>query len=123
MFPFSIHSDTIAKWNWFIVTPNSGKTFGCRRAFHVITSLQNLYSTDVSKSAARKRRPVTYANHPLQLPVGRCSNDLHRNIFTAMIPFPHVGKTALTQCGAAPVMARWDPERRWKDRVATARFV
>ena len=42
MFPFSIHSDTIARWNSFIITPNSGRTFGCRRAFHATASLQNL---------------------------------------------------------------------------------
>jgi len=43
MFPFAIHSDTIANWELPIVTPNSGSTFGWRRAFHVTTSLQNLY--------------------------------------------------------------------------------
>jgi len=43
MFPFPIHSDTIANWELLIVTPNNGSTFGWRRAFHVTTSLQNLY--------------------------------------------------------------------------------
>ena len=42
MFPFAIQSDIIANWVSDIVTPISGKTFGCRRAFHVTTSLQNL---------------------------------------------------------------------------------
>jgi peroxiredoxin family protein len=44
MFPFIIHSDTIAKWYPPIVIPNSGSTFGWRRVFHVIASLQNLYT-------------------------------------------------------------------------------
>ena len=44
MFPFTIHSDTISNWELLIVTPTSGSTFGWRRAFHVTTSLQNLYT-------------------------------------------------------------------------------
>jgi len=44
MFPFAIHTDTIAKSESPIVTPNSGSTFGWRRAFQVTTSLQNLYT-------------------------------------------------------------------------------
>ena len=42
MFPFAIHSDTISNRVSVIVTPISGRTFGCRRVFHVTTSLQNL---------------------------------------------------------------------------------
>ena len=42
MFPFTIQSDTIANWFSDIVTPINGRMFGCRRAFHVTTSLQNL---------------------------------------------------------------------------------
>ena len=42
-FPFTIQSDTTAKWFSDIVTPINGSTFGCRRVFHVTTSLQNLY--------------------------------------------------------------------------------
>ena len=45
MFPFTIHSDAIAKWRASIVTPNRCSTFGWRRAFHVTTSLQNLYNS------------------------------------------------------------------------------
>jgi len=44
MFPFVIHADTIANLESPIVTPNSGSTFGWRRAFHVTTSLQNVYT-------------------------------------------------------------------------------
>ena len=42
MFPFTIHSDTIAKWRPPITTPKSGSTLGWRRVVHVTTSLQNL---------------------------------------------------------------------------------
>ena len=42
IFPFTIHSDTITNWVLPIITPCSGKTFGWLRAFHLITSLQNL---------------------------------------------------------------------------------
>ena len=43
MFLFSIHSDAMAKESLSIVTPIRGSTLGWRRAFHVTTSLQNLY--------------------------------------------------------------------------------
>ena len=43
MSPFGIHSDTIANWASVIITPRSGNTFWWRRAFQVMTSLQNLY--------------------------------------------------------------------------------
>ena len=43
IFPFVIHSDTIANSESPIVTPNNCSTFGWRRAFHVTTSLQNVY--------------------------------------------------------------------------------
>jgi len=41
MFPFGIHSDTIENSVSVIITPRSGNTFGCRRAFHDTNSLQN----------------------------------------------------------------------------------
>ena len=44
MFPFDIHSDTIANSVSVILTPRSGNTFGCRRAFHDTNSLENLCS-------------------------------------------------------------------------------
>ena len=48
IFPFSIHSETIANWSLLIVIPRNGSTFGWRRASHVTTSLQNLYTVNVS---------------------------------------------------------------------------
>ena len=42
MFPLTIHSETIAKTFFPIVTPNSGSKFGWQRLFHVTTSLQNV---------------------------------------------------------------------------------
>jgi len=47
MFPFAIQSDIIANRVSDIVAPTSGRAFGafgCRRNFHVTTSLQNLYT-------------------------------------------------------------------------------
>ena len=44
MFPPTIQSDIIANWVLSIVTPSNDNTFGWRRIFHVMTSLQNLYS-------------------------------------------------------------------------------
>jgi len=45
MFPFTIQSDIIANRVSDIVMPTSGRTFGCRRNFHITTSLQNLCMT------------------------------------------------------------------------------
>ena len=53
--PLTIQSDIIAKWLSDIVTPISGRTFGCRSVFHVTTSLQNLYRGRVNVQARRKR--------------------------------------------------------------------
>ena len=45
MLPFAIHSDTIANRFSVMITPINGSTFGCRRDFQVMTSLQNLCKT------------------------------------------------------------------------------
>ena len=42
IFPFSIHTETIANRCLLTVTPMSGKIFGCRRCFHATPSRQNL---------------------------------------------------------------------------------
>jgi len=44
MFPFPIQSEIIANRVSDIVAPVSDRTFGCRRYFHITTSLQNLCS-------------------------------------------------------------------------------
>ena len=64
IFPFIIQSDTIAKRVSDIVTPISGSTFGCRRVFHVTTSLQNLCTVSVGASACgEKTRPLTHTDY------------------------------------------------------------
>ena len=65
MFPFAIQSDIIANWASDIVTPISGRIFGCRRAFHVTTSLQNLYTghcqcTDTERSRDQELTPIIF---------------------------------------------------------------
>jgi hypothetical protein len=50
MFPFDIHSDTIASLVSDITTPRRGNTFGWRRAFHGTNSLQNLCTVHSQRS-------------------------------------------------------------------------
>ena len=50
MSPFTIHSEAIANWYSFIITPSSGKIFGCRRCFQVTASRQNLCNSFVQTS-------------------------------------------------------------------------
>ena len=55
MFPFGIHSDTIENSVSVIITPRSGNTFGCRRAFHVTNSLQNICTVHGHRFSDRAR--------------------------------------------------------------------
>ena len=51
MFPFSIHSETIANRRSLTVTPSSGKIFGCRRCFQATPSLQKPYNLFIHTGA------------------------------------------------------------------------
>ena len=62
MFPFTIQSDIIANRVLDIVTPISGRTFGCWRVFHVMTSLQNLCT--VYCQCTGRRKESTVGNSP-----------------------------------------------------------
>ena len=69
MLPFVIHSDTMANRSPVMTTPISSNTFGCRRDFQVMTSLQNLYKkygqfTDTHRE--RNRSTFTRLLHFLQ---------------------------------------------------------
>jgi len=66
MFPFAIHSDTIANRYSAIVAPNSGSTFGWRRVLHTTTSLQNLYETQLVIDGYNRSRapPATHSFDP-----------------------------------------------------------
>ena len=54
MFPCSIHPDTIANLFSAITTPIKGNRFGCRRALHVMTSLQNFYRGYIQSANIRE---------------------------------------------------------------------
>jgi len=69
MFPLTTQSDTIANWVSDVVTPISGRTFGCRSVFHVTTSLQNLYT--VRCQCTDMREGITSNLHQLSF-VSRC---------------------------------------------------
>jgi len=95
MFPFAIHSDTIANWELLIVTPNSDSTFGWRRVFHVTTSLQNLYVGKVSWPTQTFGNTVgTHGCHFVK--VARRVNPQHFNcnVATSVFTPPHVGVPA-----------------------------
>src|SRR5258707_5572257 len=63
MLPPAIHSDTSTNRFSEIVTPTSGRTFGCRRVLHATTSLQDLYET-WSVVGAHNRSWGPLATHP-----------------------------------------------------------
>ena len=69
MFPFIIQSEIIANLVLDIVTPISGRTFGCRRNFHITTSLQNLCTAlcqwvcMLEESATSDLRQLSFQSH------------------------------------------------------------
>ena len=73
MFPFTIQSEIIANRVSDIVTPTSGRTFGCRRNFHITTSLQNLCTALCQwvcrweRSATRNLRQLSFQGHYLSM--------------------------------------------------------
>jgi len=102
MFPFDIHSDTIANRAFDMITPNNGSTFGWQRAFHVTNSLQNLCEVTVSTSTSTRELrlaapPMTHASNLLQVTVGVYPQCLDRNLLSTIFAFPHVPKPATVQ--------------------------
>ena len=73
MFPFVIHADTIANSASVAITPISGSTFGCRRALHDTTSLQNLctvHNQFINSHKRNRARLATYVDNRLQVTCG-----------------------------------------------------
>ena len=108
IFPLSIHSETIAKLRWPIITPNSGSTFGWRRDFQVTTSLQNLYHD--KHQLTDKCSSTNYGTHPHDLPgvtTGKNPQPLDGNITTIVFAFPDISKPPLIQWFIRPVVAQW----------------
>ena len=100
IFSFSIHSDTIANWFSVIITPSRGNTFGCRRAFQVMTSLQNLcegYHAQLASAQGNLSPPVTHlGNIPRTTMAVRLEN-LDRDPPATIFTLPHVPKPAAVQ--------------------------
>ena len=67
MLPFVIQSDIITNRFSDIVTPNSGNTFGWRRAFHITTSLQNLCAGHDRFVDTGDKLRVTHFSDPLKV--------------------------------------------------------
>ena len=109
MFPLTIHSDTIVNWLLFIVTPKRDNTFRWRRAFHVTTSLQNLYMVSVSRSTCALQE-IAWA-HPCNLDKVACHvylQHLDCNVPPLVFTFPYFSKPAMIQRGIHSVVAKWD---------------
>ena len=73
IFPFSIHSDTITNCPSSIVTPRSGSTFGWLRAFHLIASLQNLYTNHPQSADTHVQSDLLFelfSSHSSSIPSG-----------------------------------------------------
>ena len=68
-FPLTIQTEIMANLVSVIVTPISGRTLGCRRVFHVMASLQNLYTGDPQCSGSRRvhHRQLTPITFPKSL--------------------------------------------------------
>jgi hypothetical protein len=109
MFPLSIHSDTIANWFSLIVTPNSGNTFWWRRAFQVMTSLQNLCVVGANRSTRAPRQTgKTHLCDPNEVARHEYLQHLDRNLDPFVFTLPHFGKPALISWGFRPIVAEWD---------------
>ena len=119
MFPFAIQSDTIANRVLDIVTPISGRTFGCWRVFHVTTSLQNLYTERRQCTACGKKTQLeTHPNYLPQVTVRVYPYDLYGNVPAAVFPLPHIRKPTPIQRVAGPVIGDRDLQGTRKERVA-----
>jgi len=123
IFPLTIHSETIARRFFPIVTPNSGSTFGWRRAFHVTTSLQNVYviTAIISSSIHIFCKPwvVTHTRNLIEIVRRVYFQNLDCNLATLVIAHPHIGIPAAAQCLFRLVKTKRDLEWTRKQTAAT----
>ena len=122
--PLTIHSETIAKTFFPIITPNSGSTFGWQRLFHVMASLQKVcaIATIVSSSicAFGKPRVVTHICNLIKIACRIYSQNLDCDLAPLVFAQPYIGVPATVQCFFRSVKINWDLERTRKQSVATA---
>ena len=102
MFPLTIHSETIAKSFFPIVTPNSGSTFGWRRVFHVTTSLQNVCAITtiamIISSSMLTFGKVTHAYGFIKIARRVHPQYLDCDLAPLMFAHPHIGVPATVPC-------------------------
>ena len=97
MFPFGIHSDTITNSFSAITTPINGRTFGCRRDFHITASLQNFNTQRCQYGAWRDRAVlVTYIDDLLQHVIRVYPDHFHSDVATGTSALPNI-------CISAPI--------------------
>ena len=124
MFPLTIHSETIAKSLFPIVTPNSGSTFGWQRLFHVMTSLQNVCTIVMIISSSihtfGKALVVTHTCNLVKIACRVYLQNLDCDRAPSVFAHPHVGVPAAVQRFLRSVKATWDLECTRKQSVATA---
>lgn len=120
--PFTIHSVTIANRLSVIVTPISGKTFGCRSAFHITTSLQNLYAHHSQLTKGHNGHGAPWETHSPYLFVVTALvhlQNLNRNIPAVQPAHPHVRKSTVTQRGSRSVIGSHDGQRSRNQSLTT----
>jgi len=124
IFPLTIHSETIAKSLFPIVTPNSGSTFGWKRLFHVMTSLQNVcaIATIISTSIYTfdKSWVVTHTCNLVEIACRIYFQNLDCDLATLVFAHPHVSVPATVQCFFRSVEAKWGLEWTRKQSMVTA---
>ena len=124
IFPLAIHSETIAKSLSSIVTPNSERTFGWWRVFHVTTSLQKIYvTTGVISFRVRtfdKSRVVTHTRNLIEIACRVHSQNLDCDLATLIFTYPHISIPAAAQWSLRLVKTKRDLEFARKQRVVTA---
>ena len=127
IFPLAIHSETIAKSFFPIVTPISGSTFGWQRLFHVTTSLQNVCATTMiissSIHAFDKSWVVTHARNLVKITCRVYLQNLDCNLVSLMFSHPHISVPATVQCFLRSVKTNRDLKWTRKQSVVTAYLV
>ena len=110
--------------NWYlsIVTPSSGNTFGWRRAFHLITSLQNLWMGrgQLTNRHAQNDIRSAHLSNLIKITLRAYPQDLGCDAPTLIISHPHVCEPASVLRDFQSVVAKWDLERSWEQSPATA---
>jgi len=93
----------------FIVIPRSDSTFGWRRVFHVTTSLQNLYTVNVSCSTNNFGKTAGTNTRDLDKVARRVHPQyLDSNMAALVFALPHVSKPAAIQRGIEPIIIKRD---------------